>query len=98
MAKGGSSHSVAKVAHPGKDHRDPRLVGTGDDLVVAQRPAGLNHRRGARLDRCVERVGERQLTIERPFDNYVFSDFSERCVDALEKRIAAMRAESRRLT
>src|SRR5690606_9033672 len=39
MAKGGSSHSVAKVAHPGKDHRDPRLVGTGDDLVVAQRPA-----------------------------------------------------------
>jgi len=33
------------------------------------------------------------LTIQRPFDNYVFSDFSDVCADALERRIAAMRAE-----
>jgi three-Cys-motif partner protein len=33
------------------------------------------------------------LTIQRPFDNYVFSDFSDVCADALERRIAAMRRE-----
>jgi three-Cys-motif partner protein len=33
------------------------------------------------------------LSIQRPFDNYVFSDFSDVCADALERRIAAMRAE-----
>jgi three-Cys-motif partner protein len=33
------------------------------------------------------------LTIQRPFDNYVFSDFSDVCAEALERRIAAMRAE-----
>ena len=31
------------------------------------------------------------LGIQRPFDRYVFSDFSEPCVDALERRIANLR-------
>jgi three-Cys-motif partner protein len=33
------------------------------------------------------------LGIARPFDNYVFSDFSDVCADALERRIAALRAQ-----
>ena len=33
------------------------------------------------------------LTIGRPFDDYVFSDFSDVCVDALVRRIAAIRRE-----
>jgi three-Cys-motif partner protein len=33
------------------------------------------------------------LSIQRPFDRYVFSDFSDVCADALEQRIAAMRAQ-----
>jgi three-Cys-motif partner protein len=33
------------------------------------------------------------LGIQRPFDNYVFSDFSDVCAHALERRIAAMRRE-----
>jgi three-Cys-motif partner protein len=33
------------------------------------------------------------LTIQRPFDRYVFSDFSEDCADALQRRIAARRAQ-----
>jgi three-Cys-motif partner protein len=32
------------------------------------------------------------LSIKRPFDRYVFSDFSDVCADALERRIAALRA------
>jgi three-Cys-motif partner protein len=33
------------------------------------------------------------LSIQRPFNRYVFSDFSDICADALERRIAALRAE-----
>jgi uncharacterized integral membrane protein len=42
---------VPEVAHAGEDHRQAGLVGGGDHLVVADRAARLDHRRGARLDR-----------------------------------------------
>lgn len=34
------------------------------------------------------------LTIQRPFDRYVFSDFSAPCVAALRTRVASLRAEN----
>jgi len=37
------------------------------------------------------------LGIQRPFDRYVFSDFSDICADALERRIAALRTQGIRL-
>jgi three-Cys-motif partner protein len=33
------------------------------------------------------------LTVQKPFDRYVFADFDEECVNALEHRISAMRRE-----
>ena len=50
--------SVAEVPHPGERHGDPGRIGGGDHLGVAQRAAGLDDRRRARLDRRHEAVGE----------------------------------------
>ena len=36
-----------KCRRPVRDHRHPVLVGGGNHLLVADRPAGVNHRRGA---------------------------------------------------
>ena len=33
------------------------------------------------------------LTIRRPFDRYVFADYSDVCVNALDRRVDAMRRE-----
>ena len=59
------SRLVAEVPHPGEQHRQPGLVGGGDDFVVADRAAGLDHRRGAGLDRRQQarrRTGRRRRT------------------------------------
>jgi three-Cys-motif partner protein len=37
------------------------------------------------------------LTIQRPFDRYVFADYSDICVDALTRRIAALRLQGHAL-
>ena len=49
---------MAEVTEAGEHHRDILLVGGGDDLRVAHRAAGLDHRRGARLGQHVETVAE----------------------------------------
>src|SRR5688572_21664359 len=49
---------VAKVAHAGEEHGEAGLVGGGDHFLVADRAAGLDHGRGAGLDRGEEAVGE----------------------------------------
>ena len=50
---------MQKVTLPGEDHGDAGLVGGGDDLVVAQRAAGLDHGGHAGGDSRVDAVGER---------------------------------------
>ena len=42
---------VPEVPHAGENHGEPRFVGGGDHLLVADRTAGLDHRRRARLRR-----------------------------------------------
>jgi hypothetical protein len=49
---------VPEVPHPGEHHRQPRFVGGGDHLVVADRAARLDHRGRARLGRGQQAVGE----------------------------------------
>ena len=51
---------VAEVPHSREDHRQSGFVGGGDDLVVADRTARLDHRRRARFDRGKQPVGERE--------------------------------------
>ena len=57
--------SVAEVALAGEDHRDAVLVGGGDDLVVADRAARLDHRRDAGRGGRVEAVAEREEGVAR---------------------------------
>ena len=56
---------VAEVAHAGEQHRQAGLVGGGDDFVVADRAAGLDHRRGAGFDRGEQAVGEGEEGVRR---------------------------------
>ena len=49
---------MPEVAHSGEDHRQSRLVRGGNHFFVADRAAGLDHRRGAGLHRGEEAVGE----------------------------------------
>src|SRR5690606_38672921 len=49
---------VAEDAHAGEGHGDPRFIRRGNDLVVADRTARLDHRRGAGGDRLEQAVGE----------------------------------------
>src|SRR3546814_8879780 len=49
---------MAEVAHAGKHHRQAGFVGGGDNLLVADGAAGLDHRRRARLDRRQQAVGK----------------------------------------
>jgi hypothetical protein len=56
--------SVAEVAHPGEDHRQPRFVGGGDDVVVADRPARLDDGGRAGLGCGEQAVGEGEECVE----------------------------------
>ena len=49
---------MPEMPHAGERHGDPGRVGGGDDVGVAHRAAGLDHRCRARLDRRDEPVGE----------------------------------------
>src|SRR4051812_23312341 len=55
-----SRHSVLEVAAVREDHRDAGRVRGVDDLEVALRPAGLDDRGHARVDRRLGAVGERE--------------------------------------
>ena len=57
--------SVAEVAHPGEQHREAGLVGGGDDLVVADRAAGLDDRGRAGFGRREQPVGEGEEGVGR---------------------------------
>ena len=52
--------SVPEVSRAGEDHRDTALVGCGDDLVVAHRPAGLDDAGRAFVDDHVQAIAERE--------------------------------------
>src|SRR5436853_415778 len=56
---------MPKMPHAGEHHRDAVLIGGLDHLVVAHRAAGLDHRRGARLDGHKQPVGKREEGIGR---------------------------------
>ena len=41
---------MPEMPHPGEDHGETCFIGRGDDLIVADRPTGLNHRGRTRFD------------------------------------------------
>ena len=49
---------VAEMTNAGEDHRGVCFVRRGDNLVVAHRAAGLNHRGDPRCCRGVDSVAE----------------------------------------
>src|SRR5215213_10669250 len=55
-----ASSSMPEVPHPREQHRDPLLVGRGDDLVVALAAAGLGDRGDAGAGEGVQAVAERE--------------------------------------
>ena len=52
--------SVPEVAHPSEYHREARLVGSLDDIFVADRAARLDHCGRTRFGRGEQTVGERE--------------------------------------
>src|SRR5439155_21422892 len=52
--------SVPEVAHAGEDHRGAAGVGGADDLLVARAATRLDDGGGARLERLLEAIGERE--------------------------------------
>ena len=54
---------MAEVAEVGGDHRHAGRVDGGHDLLVAHRPAGLDDRADARVDRQLRAVGEREVRV-----------------------------------
>ena len=59
---------MAEVAPAGEHHREAALVDRRDHFLVADRPARLDDRPNARLDRDLRAVGEREERVggERP--------------------------------
>src|SRR5690606_36237232 len=57
--------SVSENPKPGENHRDSVLVGSGYDLLVANRPAGLNHCRYAAFRGSVDSVPEGEECVGR---------------------------------
>ena len=49
---------MPKMAHPCKDHGQPRVIGGGNHVIILNRPARLNHR-------CCACVGGGQQTISK---------------------------------
>ena len=56
---------VPEVADAGEDHRQPEPVGRGDHLVIADRSAGLYHRRDSSPGSFLDAIGEREESIGR---------------------------------
>src|SRR5882757_2607744 len=54
----GSDMSVTKMPHPGEHHRDAVLVGRRNDVRIAHRASGLDHRLDAELGNRIEPVAE----------------------------------------
>jgi len=50
--------SVPEVADAGEDHRDPQSVGGGDDFLVLDAAAGLDHGSGASRRNGLKAIGE----------------------------------------
>ena len=44
------AYLVPEMPHPGKHHRQPRLISCSDHFIVTDRAAGLDHTGRARLD------------------------------------------------
>src|SRR6267142_2644575 len=61
----GRSRLVTEMTHAREDPRAPLLVGRGNDLLVAQRASGLDHRGGAGLRDYVEPVPARKERVGR---------------------------------
>ena len=57
--------SVPEHPNPGEGHGHALLVGRRDDLLVADRAAGLDHRRGARRHGLQQAVGEGEESLRR---------------------------------
>src|SRR5258708_13861057 len=57
--------SMPKMPDAREHHGDPGVVGSFYHLVIADRSAGLDHRRGAGLDRDQQAIGERKERIRR---------------------------------
>ncbi len=83
---------MPEVANAGKDHREALLIGGGDHLRVAERPARLDHGGRAGFRRGEEPVGEGKERVG--CDDRAFG---QRLGGASAALIAAMRAESTRL-
>src|SRR5438094_7803580 len=57
--------SMAKVTPAGDDHGHAVLLGRGDDLLVPDGAAGLDHRGNAGLRSAVDAVPEREERVRR---------------------------------
>src|SRR5512146_2067809 len=55
--------SMAELALAGEDHRDARLIGRGDHLLIAHRPAGLHDRADARFHRLLHAIAEWEVGV-----------------------------------
>ena len=87
---------MAEVTHAGEDHRQARLVGGGDHLLVADRAAGLDDRRRARLDRGEQAVGEGKKASEATAEPIVRGSAQPAFSAASLAFQAAIRADSSR--
>ena len=86
------------MPHAGEHHRDARLVGGGDHLVVAHRAAGLDDRGRAGLDRREQAVGEGEEGVGGDDRALACSGAGQPAACAASSALrAAMRAESTRV-
>src|SRR6266849_2817424 len=61
----GDSRLVTEMTDARESHRQSLLVGRGDDLLVAQRASGLDHRGGAGPGDHVETIAKREEGVGR---------------------------------
>ena len=89
---------MPEVPGAGEHHREAGLVGGLDDLVVAHRAAGLDHRRRASLGCRQQPVREREERIRRDDGAFRETLRAGRLPSAASAAFqAAMREESTRL-
>ena len=87
---------MAEMAHPGENHRQPGGVGSGDDLVVADRSARLNDRRRPTSTAASKPSANGKKASEATAEPTVRDNAQPWVAAASVALIAAIRAESRR--